>query len=186
MRTTLAALLLLASCSTPAGDEDAPFTGQPIEPRQLEGLPSLVAVGPRVLIAGQPTPQGFAEARRDGVTLVINLRPEGEQQFDERTVVEGLGLDYANLPVTSATLDDARVEAFLHQMHALRRRPGTGDRVLLHCSTGNRVAALWAMYEIREGRLPVEEAVARARQAGLKSPELVQFIGEWARRQPAP
>lgn len=185
MRTALAALLLLAACSSTAGEEDAPFAGQPIEPRQLEGLPSLVAVGPRVLIAGQPTPLGFAEARRDGITLVINLRPEGELQFDERVVVEGLGLEYVNLPVTAATLDDTRVEAFIHQMQALGRRPGSGDRVLLHCSSGNRVAALWAMYEIREGGLKPEEAVARARQAGLKSPELLQFIDDWVRRQPA-
>lgn len=177
------ALLLLASCGLTGPEEDAPFADQPIEARAVEGLPSLVAVGPRVLIGGQPTPLGFSEARRAGVTLVLNLRPESELQFDERALVEGLGMDYVNLPVTVATLDDARVEAFIEQLHLLRRRPGSEDRVLLHCSSGNRVAALWAMYELREGGLPLEQALARARQAGLKSPELVQFIGEWAARQ---
>lgn len=183
MRHALPALLLLAACSLTEPEEDAPFAGQPIEAAQLAGVPSAVAVGPRVLIAGQPTPQGFAEARREGVTLVINLRPESELQFDERTLAEGVGLEYVNLPVTAATLDDATVEAFFEQLRMLRRRPGSEDRVLLHCSSGNRVAALWAMYEVREGGLPVEEALARARQAGLKSPELVQFVGEWAARQ---
>lgn len=182
MRKALA-LLLLAACSLTEAAEDAPFTDQPIEARSVDGLPSLVAVGPRVLISGQPTPLGFSEARREGVTLVLNLRPESELQFDERGVVEGMGMDYVNLPVTAATLDDAHVEAFIEQIRLLRRRPGSEDRVLLHCSSGNRVAALWAMYEVREGGLPPEQAVARARQAGLKSPELVQFIGAWAARQ---
>ncbi len=60
--------------------------------------------------------------------------------------------------------------------------PTRTDRVLIHCHTGNRAAALWAMYEIADGKLTPEDAVARARQAGLKSAELVQFIGEWSRR----
>jgi uncharacterized protein (TIGR01244 family) len=185
MRRLLAALLLLAACATPE-EEDAPFTGQPLADGNLAGVASVVEVGPRVLLAGQPTPEGLQNAKHAGVTLVINLRPESELAFNERQMVESLGMEYVNIPVTPQTLDDARVDAFLAQLGDLRLRPGSADRVLVHCSSGNRVAALWAMYEIAEGGLPPEEAVARARRAGLKSAELVQFIGEWARRREAP
>ncbi len=184
MRRLSAAVLLLAACST-AESEDAPFTGQPIAPGGIVGISGLIEVGPRVLLGGQPTPEGLQSARHAGVTLVINVRPESELTFDERQMVESLGMQYVNIPVTTQTLDDARVEAFVEQLRMLRRRPGSADRVLVHCASGNRVAALWALYEIAEGGLPPEEAVARARKAGLKSAELVQFIGDWAQRHAA-
>jgi uncharacterized protein (TIGR01244 family) len=185
MRRLHAAILLLAACSTPE-EADAPFTGQPLADGNVAGIAGLVEVGPRVLLAGQPTPEGLQNAKHAGVTLVINMRPESELAFNERQMVESLGMEYVNIPVTLQTLDDASVEAFLGQMAELRLRPGSAERVLVHCSSGNRVAALWAMYEIAEGGLPPEEAVARARRAGLKSAELVQFIGDWSRRREAP
>jgi uncharacterized protein (TIGR01244 family) len=177
----LAALLLLLSCaSTP--DEDAPLAGQPVERSPLPGFEAIVSVGPRVLLASQPTPEGLVNARDKGVTLVINARPDAEMSFDERAVVQGLGLDYVSIPVTLETLGDEQVSAFIQRIRDLRALEGEADRVLVHDSSGNRVAALWAMYEIEDGQVPPEQAVARARKAGLKSPELVQFIGEWARR----
>ena len=79
-------------------------------------------------------------------------------------------------------VDDARVRKFIETIRDLRLREGEADRVLVHCTTGDRVAALWAMYEITDGKVPPEEAVARARKAGLTSAELVAYIGEYSRR----
>lgn len=185
MRRLHAALLLLAACSAPE-PEQAPLAGQPLADANVPGITGLVEVGPRVLLGGQPTPEGLQNARHAGVTLVINMRPESELAFNERQVVESLGMEYLNIPVTLQTLDDARVEAFIARVRDLRLEAGGAERVLVHCSSGNRVAALWAMYEIADGGLPAEEAVARARRAGLKSAELVQFIGDWTRRREAP
>jgi len=176
-------LLLLAACSsTEAG---ARLAGQPVAPSSMPGFPGIVGVGPQVLLAGQPTPEGLANARDQGVTLVINVRPNSEMTFDERAVVMGLGMEYVSIPFTLQTLKDAQVATFIDAIRALQAREGEEDRVLVHCRTGDRVAALWAMYEIEDGQVAPEEAVARARRAGLTSPELVQFIGEWARRSGA-
>ena len=177
----LAALLLLAACSSPP-TEDAPFTRQAIAPDGLDGFSGIVSVGPRVLLAGQPTPVGLANARDSGVTLVINVRPDAEMTYDERAVVQGLHMVYVSIPFTVDTLNDARVRKFIETIRDLRLREGEADRVLVHCTTGDRVAALWAMYEITDGKVPPEEAVARARKAGLTSPELVAYIGEYSRR----
>ena len=177
----LAALLLLAACASPP-TEDAPFTRQTIAPDALDGFSGIVSVGPRVLLAGQPTPVGLANARDSGVTVVINVRPDVEMTFDERAVVQGLQMVYVSIPFTVDTLGDAQVRRFIETIRDLRRREGEADRVLVHANTGDRVAALWALYEITDGKVPPEEAVARARKAGLTSPELVAYIGEYSRR----
>jgi uncharacterized protein (TIGR01244 family) len=96
--------------------------------------------------------------------------------FDERSVVRGLGMRYVSLPFTASTLEDSIVERFISEMES-RSEP-----MLLHCKSGNRVAALWAMYEIRALDVDPELAVARARELGLRSPELIGYIGDWARR----
>jgi uncharacterized protein (TIGR01244 family) len=128
------------------------------------------------MLGGQPTPVGLANARDGGVDLVINIRPASEMSFDERSVVQGLRMRYLALPFTPTTLDDATVAAFIDEIR------GRTQPVMVHCSSGNRVAALWAMYEIQELGVEPELAVARARQLGLRSPELVGYIGDWARR----
>src|SRR5262245_37129373 len=176
-----AALLLLAACASPPA-EDAPLYGQPIAPSGLEGFTGITAVGARVLIAGQPTPLGLANARDDGVKVVINLRPASEMSFDERIVAQGLGMEYGAIPFTNDSLSDVDVGRFPGKMREGLKREGEDDRVLVRCRTGDRAAALWALYEITEGKAHPEAAVARARQAGLRSPELVQYIGEYARR----
>jgi uncharacterized protein (TIGR01244 family) len=184
VRTLAAALLLLAACSSdPPAPPAAPLAGQPMGPSQLRGFdPAATSVGARVLIAGQPTPEGLANARDAGVKLVINLRPDYEQGFDEGAIVQGLGMAYVSVPITEKGLTDQKVASFIDAVRAAKEAPGGTDRLLVHCQSGNRAAALWAMYEIADGKMNPEEAVARARKAGLKSPELVGFIGDWARR----
>jgi uncharacterized protein (TIGR01244 family) len=166
------ALLLMLTCACASAPPEPVY---PVLDAKLAGFPRISAVGD-VLLGGQPTPEGLVNARDDGVTLVINSRPDSEMTFDERSVVEGLGMRYLSLPFVPATLNDELVTTFLAEM---RQRQG---RVLVHCSSGNRVAALWAMYEISELDVDPETAVDRARQAGLRSPELVAWIGEYARR----
>jgi uncharacterized protein (TIGR01244 family) len=184
VRTLAAALLLLAACAAdPPKEPPKPLAGQPMGPSQLRGFdPAATSVGSRVLIAGQPTPEGLANVRDAGVKVVINLRPDYEQGFDEGAIVRGLGMAYVSVPISERDLTDQKVSDFIDAVRAVDQAPGGADRLLVHCQSGNRAAALWAMYEIADGKLNPEEAVARARKAGLKSPELVGFIGDWARR----
>ena len=183
MRTMLA-LLLLVACASPPPELHAPLAGQPLKPGAIEGFKGpVVEFGDSVLLAGLPTPEGLANARAAKVKVVIDLRPKAEQTYDEGQVVTGLGMEYVALPVTVATLTDAQASTFVESVKAVRRRLGADERLLIHCQSGDRAAGLWAVYEIAEGKLSAEDAVARARKAGLKSSELVVFIGEWTRRR---
>ncbi|MHC5209150.1 MAG: protein tyrosine phosphatase family protein [Planctomycetota bacterium] len=173
---SIAVMLLVAlSCSAPGDAGPGASETELIVPAGLQGFPSVFAVGD-VLIGGQPTPEGLVNARDSGVAVVINARPESEMSFDERSVVQGLGMRYVSLPVTPSTLTDATVAAFIAEME------GRTETVLVHCSSGNRVAALWAMYEIQALDVDPERAVSRARDLGLRSEKLIGYIGDWARR----
>lgn len=184
MRTPLAALLLLAACASPPPEPPAPLAGQPMATGTIAGFKGPVTeFGTSVLVAGQPTPEGLGNARAAGVKVVIDLRPQAEQTYDEGQVVTGLGMEYVALPVTVESLTDAQAAGFVESVKAARRRLEPGERMLVHCQSGNRAAGLWAIYEIAEGPMSAEEAVGRARKAGLKSGELVAFIGEWTRRR---
>jgi uncharacterized protein (TIGR01244 family) len=184
LRPLLSTVLLGALAVVPLGcsstpEEVEPFVPPgpfPVQTAHLDGFKSIFAVGD-VLIAGQPNPVGLTNARDSGVELVINARPKNEMTFDESALARGLGMKYVSMPFVPSTLEPEQVVAFIR----LINDPDREGKVLVHCSSGNRVAALWAMYEISQLDMPVEEAVARARKMGLKSAELVVHIGDFAR-----
>jgi protein tyrosine phosphatase (PTP) superfamily phosphohydrolase (DUF442 family) len=151
----------------------------PIVSANIAGLPDSVVIGD-VIVSGKPTMEGMVNARDSGATLVINTQMQKELTYDERQVVQGLGMRYLDLGYTPDTLDDVLVDTFIFEMK--KHKPEDG-KLLLHCSSGNRAAALWAMYEIKELKVDPGTAVDRARKIapGL-STELVIDIGDYARR----
>lgn len=187
----LLALLTTAGCLTDPAEKDTPDKDQaaanepgrppapsPIVSADQLGMPAAHMVG-NVILAGQPKPVDFGNLRDAGGTLVINVREPSEMSFDEAALVQGLGMRYVSLGFTPASLDDQVVEAFIVEIKA--RKPEDG-KLLVHCSSGNRVAALWAMYEIKELKVDPQMAVERARKLGLTSAEMVGYIGDYSRR----
>jgi uncharacterized protein (TIGR01244 family) len=173
----LLAALALAACAT---DEEQsritlPTTAQPIARSNVSGFEKAYSVG-HVILAGQPTPLQLANARDAGIKVVINLRPQSEMSFDEASIATGLRMRYVSIPFKPDTLGDAQAQAFIQEI-----RKGDGP-VLVHCGTGDRAAGIWAVYEITDLKVKPEEAVARARTLGLRSPEMIAYIGDYARR----
>jgi uncharacterized protein (TIGR01244 family) len=101
-----------------------------------------------------------------GFRTVVNLRTDREGGAQERAVVEAQGLRYVWVPITADSFSLADVEAVEKVLHD----PSSGP-VLLHCASSNRVGAVWAAIQAREGK-PLEEALAAGREAGLKSPQM--------------
>ncbi|MEX0899485.1 MAG: sulfur transferase domain-containing protein [Gammaproteobacteria bacterium] len=125
-------------------------------------IPYAFPVG-RLLAAGQPDPAQLQAAKDAGYGMVVNLRVDGEAiGFDERAVVEALGMQYRHIPVGGAagvTRDNARA-----LQSALA---DAGDApVIVHCGTANRVGALVAVAAAMEGA-PANEALEKGRRAGL-------------------
>jgi uncharacterized protein (TIGR01244 family) len=119
-----------------------------------------------VYLAGQPTAEDLAEAKKLGIKTVLNLRPDAELKgFDERSAVEAAGLAYVHIPFSGA--DDLNDEIFDKAREQLK----TVERPLLfHCASANRVGALWLPYRALDNGITYDAALAEAKQVGLRAP----------------
>ncbi|MFY9824725.1 MAG: sulfur transferase domain-containing protein [Thermoanaerobaculia bacterium] len=145
------------------------------------GIPNATIPEPGILLAGQPTGEQVQLAAEDGYKTILDLRTPSEPRgFDEVEAARENGLAYVNVPVDPAALDQATVDRFLAAMKKAQKP------VLIHCGTSARVAALWyAWLVLEKGKTP-QAALAAARAAGLKSPELTAKIEKLvAERKPA-
>jgi uncharacterized protein (TIGR01244 family) len=117
-----------------------------------------------VLASPQIDLADIAVAAAQGVTLIINNRPEGES--DDQTpgaaieaAARAAGLDYVAIPVTHAGFSEAQVKAMAEAL------AGAQGGVLAYCRSGTRSTLLWALAEASGGADP--ETLARlAAQAG--------------------
>ena len=126
---------------------------------------------PGVMAAGQPTGEQIQLLAEDGYKTVIDLRaPEEPHGFDEPEAARQNGLTYVNIPVTPATLDQATLDRFLEAMEKAERP------LLLHCSSSNRVGGLLYAWLVLEKGVAPEEALRRAKAAGLHQPEMIDKV----------
>lgn len=144
--------------------QDAPVADSARMPAGLAAVPGIRQPKPGLYTAGQPESAQWRGVADAGVTTVIDLRPDAETEGrDERAEVDAAGMRYVNIPVAGAgDINDANADALAQ---ALRDADGP---VLVHCASGNRVGALLAIGAARAG-IPVEEAIAYGRSAGLGS-----------------
>jgi uncharacterized protein (TIGR01244 family) len=133
-------------------------------------IPNYRVVRPGLAFGGQPTRQTLERLVEMGFRTVVNLRTEREGAVEEGQIVRGLGLDYVWVPVTASTFSLEDIEAVERVLDDPERAP-----VLLHCASSNRVAAVWAVIQARDGRT-LEEAEAASRAAGLHSPSMWEAV----------
>ena len=105
-----------------------------------------------------------AEAKAQGIALIVNNRPEGESDDqlagDEIAVAaHAAGIDYVAIPITHAGFSEPQVQAMAQ---ALDQAQGP---VLAYCRSGTRSTLLWALAEASRGGNPASIA-AEAAQAG--------------------
>lgn len=188
---TLATLtaFLLCSCgekkeSPPAGEsgeeEHKAIVTEKLEPYECGTITRLHTLG-GIFLASQPKPEDFEQARKGGVKTVINLRHDSEiTDFNEKEVVEAQGLAYIHLPwngpaeLTEEVFDRSR------ELLTSAEKP-----ILLHCSSANRVGALWIPYRVLDGNMSIDEAVAEARTVGLKSGDYERLAREYVAQKQA-
>lgn len=125
--------------------------------------------------AGQPTPEGFQKIRELGYKTILNLRAEGEKGVaEERALVETLGLRYEWIPITPDSITEEKIQKYV----AIVESPRTG-KLFVHCASSHRVGALYAIYLGTRKKLPVEEALRKGAEAGLKNPTLVEVARQY-------
>lgn len=122
----------------------------------------LIPLTEKLYVAPQISVDTVVEAARQGVTLIINNRPEGESadQTPGETIeaaAKGEGMAYAAIPVTHAGFAPWQIDAL---DEALGKLDG---KALLYCRSGTRSTLLWALSRARAG--DDVESVGRAAAA---------------------
>ncbi|TJY59837.1 hypothetical protein E4T66_11675 [Sinimarinibacterium sp. CAU 1509] len=139
-------------------------------------IPNFCTPGTGLCTGGHPKPEQLMEAKEKGVRKIVNLCPPGETPgYNEGEIVKQLGMDYINIPIAGAA--DLSVE------NAKALAAAVADTccgpILVHCASGNRVGALFALKaHFVEGK-SVEAAIEDGRAHGLKAMEPVvrQLLG---------
>lgn len=135
----------------------------------------------RIFLAGQPTPEGFAEAQKADVRTVVNLRAASELNWDEKAHVEGLGMKYIHVPISSS---EAMTDEIFAQLRELlkdkSRRP-----ILVHCFSAGRVGAAWLAHRILDDGLSLESAVEEAKTVGLRKEDYIRKATDYVQRMQA-
>lgn len=112
----------------------------------------------------QVTAEDIVDAAQQGVTLLINNRPdneeEGQPQSDEiGAAATAHGMAYVAIPVGHAGFGDAQVKAMADALDA------TDGKVLAYCRSGTRSTFLWALAQASRGEDPAQ-LVQAAQGAG--------------------
>lgn len=119
----------------------------------------------QVSVSGQIRPEDVPDLKQQGITTIINNRPDGEEPgqplgADIESAAEEAGLDYHFIPIHRG-IGPGYVEAMRDAFHAHEE-----GKILAFCRTGTRSALAWAVARSEEG-MPREEIERRAAQAGI-------------------
>jgi uncharacterized protein (TIGR01244 family) len=107
----------------------------------------------RIMVAPQIDVAQIAEAKAQGVTLVINNRPDGEapdepQGPEIEAAARAAGLDYVAIPVGHGGFSQPQLDAMGTALDT-----ATG-KVLAYCRSGTRSTLLWSLARAKAGDAP--------------------------------
>ena len=109
----------------------------------------------KTMVAGQLAPEDLAGLKEQGVTLVVNNRPDNEDDgqplsVDLEAAARAAGLEYRHIPIRYG-MGPSDVESMREAPHA------TGDgKLLAFCRSGNRSTLAWAVARAEDGAEPEE------------------------------
>lgn len=117
------------------------------------------------LVGGQVAPEDVPDLKAQGITMLVNNRPDNEDHdqplsTDIEAAAREAGLEYRHIPIRYG-IGPSDVEAMRNAMHA------TGDgKLLAFCRSGNRSTLAWAVARAEDGAEP-EELHRQANEAGF-------------------
>ncbi|MEO5774107.1 MAG: TIGR01244 family sulfur transferase [Sphingomicrobium sp.] len=118
----------------------------------------------RTLVSGQIAPEQIPELKAQGVTMIVNNRPDGEDPgqpagAEIEQAARDAGIEYRHIPIWRGP-GPAEVEKVSDAMDDC----GEG-KMLLFCRSGTRSTFAWAVAQAEKGR-PREEVERCAAEAG--------------------
>jgi len=138
---------------------------------ELKKLDETFSVTPQV------TPESIKQAAELGFAIVVNARPDGEEEgqpFSEELAAAARenNIAYVHIPVLPGKVDAEHVAAFADALDTVSG-PALG-----FCRTGTRALHMWAMASV--GRLSVADIIEKAAAAGYDLSDLEGRLQELA------
>lgn len=123
-----------------------------------------------IYFSGQPDEKTFSQLKENGFETVINLREKKEGAYDEsweEGVVKREGINYYNIPFS---MNDEVTDDYLDLVTSKVREHKKDGKVLVHCSSGNRVGIWVGAHFNKDHNLSSEKSLELAREMGMTSP----------------
>ena len=162
-----AACLLLPACNdAPSKQNDSQKIAPYLATTNIEkGSAMFRKIDNNILASPQISVADVSAAKQQGVTLIINNRPDGEDpaapQSDEiEAAARSAGIDYISIPVTHAGFSRPQIDAMQAALEKSK-----GGKVLAYCRSGTRSTLLWALSQAAKGESP-RVIAAKAADAG--------------------
>lgn len=119
----------------------------------------------KTLVNGQISPADVAGLKALGVTMIVNNRPDNEDEgqpasADIEAAAKTAGVEYRHVPIVRG-MGPSDVEAMREAMHA-----ASGGKMFAFCRSGNRSALAWAVAKSEDGT-PREELERCVEGAGF-------------------
>lgn len=128
----------------------------------------------RTLVSSQVAPGEVAALAEQGVTMIVNNRPDGEDSeqppgADIAAAAEAAGIAYRFVPVRYG-IGPAEIDGMRAAVAA------TGDgKLLAFCRSGTRSALTWALAKRAEGA-PADEVALRVSEAGIDPAPIAHLL----------
>lgn len=115
-----------------------------------------------IKVSPQITLEQVAAARDEGITMIINNRPDGESDdqvpgAEIEAAAKAAGIDYVAIPVTHSGFSMPQVDAMIA---ALEKNDG---KTLAYCRSGTRSTLLWALSQAKQGKNPANLSATAAK-----------------------
>lgn len=169
----IAAALALAGCKDRGQGERRPAQMPPILASLSAAVPAAVHATDRpftkdqtmfipltdtIDVSPQITLDQVAAAKGQGITMIINNRPDGEdpsapQGADIAAAAAAAGLDYVAIPITHSGFSGPQVDAMIA---AMDKAHASGGKVLAYCRSGTRSTLLWSLARAKQGQSPAD------------------------------
>ncbi len=180
----LLALLAAATVALagPALAEDPP-PAKPFAKRlgQVTGIPYVAEVAPGLYRGAQPSKEGVAWLKEQGIRTVINLRHYHGNRTGEGRWVEEQGMRYEHLPLASSDAPSATsITRFLALLADPKLRP-----IYVHCQHGvDRTGTMMAVYRMEVEHWTNQEALAEMLEFGAHAiwRDLLGFVASYQPR----
>lgn len=123
-----------------------------------------------IYFSAQPTEADFLKLKNNGFVAVINLREKKEQDYLEsweKDLVNQQGIAYYNIPFSmKSDMNNDYIDSVTTKV----KKHMKDGKVLIHCSSGNRVGIWVGAHFMKDHGYSKDEAMKVAKDAGLNQP----------------